>query len=589
MLKLKKGISVGLGIFLAAMFCACGEAHVHVYSDVWQYDETYHWQVPICGDTDEIANKDVHNFVQGVCHLCHYSPNSIAEAEFYNVTYAVDGVGGKIEGENKQRIKNGGDATPVRAIPDEGYLFVMWSDGEINPERQDGNVKENLNLLAVFQPDPDNPDIDDDENFGNDHIEDEDADNEKNGESDEENGLIFTEIKTLTDDTVTGYSVRTGSLSTSDVSIPKEHKEKPVTKIEDNAFMGSGIASISIPASVTKIGHQAFMNCVSLREIEIPDSVLDVGNQAFQGCSSLSKVKLSGQMKGVWYKMFFNCSSLTEIEFPDSIESLGRYAFYNCTSLTKLKFGRGIQKCGAKAFQNCTNLTEVHIVDIKAWCETTFDFFMLALSSTFESNPLFYAQNLYYEDTLLEDLEIPEGTKMINSYAFINCRSLKHVKIPGSVKIIGKMVFQDCQELETVEFSEGLISMQYSVFGRCYKLKEVAFPDSLETMGSDPDAIEKLISNVFYSCKELEKVTLGKGLRNFEFCLCSSCPKLADIYYNGTESQWRALDLGKSWLNDCAELVTVHCVGSGTEIRYRQEWVVQNYTRFPCYFEQKQA
>lgn len=585
-----KAFSVVLGACMGFLFCACEkqEAHVHIYSDEWAYDENYHWQVPLCTDTDEIANKGPHNYVGGVCHLCGYSPNAGAEEEYYTVRYAVDGIGGSISGQTQQRVKNGGDASPVEAIPSEGFLFVMWSDGEIDPKRQDLNVKKDLSLLASFEPDPENPDIDDDENFGNDHEDekDEEEDNEQGGESDEENGLIFTEIKTLTDDTVTGYSVKQAANTGTNVVIPKKHKDLPVLKIEDNAFSNnSWIKTVSIPDTVTKIGNQSFMNCFSLQEVEIPDSVLDVGTQCFQGCSSLTNVKLSEQMEGVWYKMFFNCTSLQAIELPDSVQSVGRYAFYKCP-IKSVKFGKGIKKCGAKSFQECRSLERVEISDIKGWCEATFDYFMLALSSTFESNPLYYAHNLYYEGELVEDLVIPDGTALINSYAFINCKSLKTVKIPSSVKIMGKMVFSDCSELEEVEFSEGLISMQYSNFMRCYKLKKVTFPDSLESMGIDPEAMEKLYNYIFFDCDELTEITLGKGLKDFEFLLCAGSKKLANITFRGSEEQWRALERPKGWLSGCAEVVTVHCEESNKDITYRAAWVVEGSLRYLDYLEE---
>lgn len=585
-----KILSVALGVCMSFLFCACEkkEAHVHIYSEEWEYDENYHWQIPLCSDTDEVANKGPHNYVGGVCHLCGYSPNADQKEKYYTVTYAVDGVGGSIRGQTQQRIQSGGDASSVEAVPSEGFLFVMWSDGEIEPKRQDLNVTKNLNLLALFEPDPENPDIDDDETYGNDHENetgDEEADNEKNGVSDEENGLIFTEIRTLTDDTVTGYSVKQAEHTGENVVIPKEHKGLPVLKIEDYAFLdNSEMKKVSIPDSVTKIGNQSFMQCYQLQKVEIPDSVLDVGTQCFQNCVRLESVKLSNQMKGVWYKMFFNCSVLQQIELPDSVESIGRYAFYRCP-LTYIKFGTGIKKCGAKCFQYCKNLQGVDISDIKGWCEMTFDFFALALSSTFESNPLYYAHNLYYKGELVEDLVIPEGTGMINSYAFINCTSIKRVKIPSSVKIMGKMVFSGCSELEEVEFAEGLISMQYSVFMRCYKLKKVTFPDSLESMGIDPEAMEKLYSYIFFDCDELTEITLGKGLKHFEFLLCGGCQKFENIYFRGTEEQWRALERPKGWLTGCAEVVTVHCEGSNKNIFYRSTWVVEGSLKYLDYLE----
>ena len=69
----------------------------------------------------------------------------------------------------------------------------------------------------------------------------------------------------------------------------------------------SGLASIEIPNSVTKIGDEAFIGCSSLTSIEIPNSVTSIGNNAFEGCSGL-----------------------TSIEIPNSVTSIESNAFYGC-------------------------------------------------------------------------------------------------------------------------------------------------------------------------------------------------------------------------------------------------------------------
>ena len=46
----------------------------------------------------------------------------------------------------------------------------------------------------------------------------------------------------------------------------------------------SGLTSITIPNSITRIGEGAFEDCSGLTSITIPNSVTDVGFVAFQGC-----------------------------------------------------------------------------------------------------------------------------------------------------------------------------------------------------------------------------------------------------------------------------------------------------------------
>ena len=74
-------------------------------------------------------------------------------AEFVLNTYTLlytAGENGSLEGNTHQTVDHGSDGTPVEAIPDEGYHFLVWSDeAEENP-RTDTNVTDDLNVTAHF-------------------------------------------------------------------------------------------------------------------------------------------------------------------------------------------------------------------------------------------------------------------------------------------------------------------------------------------------------------------------------------------------------------------------------------------------------
>ncbi|MBQ2239705.1 MAG: leucine-rich repeat domain-containing protein, partial [Alistipes sp.] len=61
--------------------------------------------------------------------------------------------------------------------------------------------------------------------------------------------------------------------------------------IGDLAFEGcSSLTSITIPESVTIIGHGAFYGCSSLTSITIGNGVTSIGEWAFEDCSSLTSI-----------------------------------------------------------------------------------------------------------------------------------------------------------------------------------------------------------------------------------------------------------------------------------------------------------
>ncbi len=72
----------------------------------------------------------------------------------YNVEKNVGGtltsgdVTGKTSIKFEDLTKN--DSVTVKAVPNEGYEFVKWSDGNTSPTRTDKNFKQNVNVTAMF-------------------------------------------------------------------------------------------------------------------------------------------------------------------------------------------------------------------------------------------------------------------------------------------------------------------------------------------------------------------------------------------------------------------------------------------------------
>ncbi len=85
----------------------------------------------------------------------------------YEVVYTA-GQGGSIRGEAEQSVTPGGATAAVRAIADDGWMFIGWDDGETSPERSDANIHSDMLIKAIFEkidgtaPDEDDSDSADD-------------------------------------------------------------------------------------------------------------------------------------------------------------------------------------------------------------------------------------------------------------------------------------------------------------------------------------------------------------------------------------------------------------------------------------------
>ena len=305
-----------------------------------------------------------------------------------------------------------------------------------------------------------------------------------------------------------------------------------VTSIGENAFDGcQRLTSITIPNSVTSIGERAFSRCFDLTSITIPNSVTSIGANAFWNCSGLS-------------------SGLTSITIPNSVTSIGR-----------------------SAFDLDDYLKDVHISDLKAWCEI--DFYDI------KANPLYYAQELYINDNLIDNLEIPSSVTSISQYAFsgykgltsvnipnsvtsieehafYNCKNLKSVEIPNSVTVIKASTFLGCSSLSSINLPNSINIIYSGAFEGCTSLTSVTIPNSVSVIGDDdkyhigafqycsglksiiiPNSVKFIGCNSFANCRNLEKV----------YCYAEYVPKAYDDTFENSEIEYSTLFVPEASLN----------------------------------------
>ena len=341
---------------------------------------------------------------------------------------------------------------------------------------------------------------------------------------------------------------------TGDIVIPKQVTyndiEYSVTSIGYAAFLNCfDLTSVEIPNSVTSIGRGAFYQCSGISSIEIPNSVTSIGELAFAGCVNLASINIPNFITEIGHSTFGLCKNLESIIIPDSVINIADSAFIACSSLTSVTIPNSVTSIGYYAFSMCDNLKNVYITDIEAYCNIKFYDFLYSFYTY--PNPVYYAENLYLNGELIEDLVIPEGIEKISNYLFYNLDHIKSVTIPNSVTSIGSSAFSDCDGLTSVTIGDSVTSIGNSAFSDCNGLTSIEIPNSVTSIGS----------SAFSDCDGLTSVTIGDSVTSIGNSAFYSCNGLTSI-----EIPNSVTSIGSSAFKFCAGLTSVTIGDSVTSI-----------------------
>lgn len=363
--------------------------------------------------------------------------------------------------------------------------------------------------------------------------------------SQSENGFV------IEDGILTSY---TGNAA--DIVIPEG-----VTEIADRVFISrTFIKSVVLPSSLKKIGSFAFCGCTSLVNVSLNEGLEYIGDDAFYGSSfgekntknqiTYGSVTIPSTVTYIGYEAFCNATYLGEVIFSDEgsaaiefgLKDDNNSMFRACSSLKKVTLPQRIKEIPASAFQNCPLLEEV----------------------TFGNATEKIGRLAFNKCPSLEKLDCPASLKIIDDYAFSDCK-LSSVTLNEGLERIGEGAFYGCDfggkndknqiVYEILTIPSTVTYIDYVAFCNCTYLGEVIFSD--EGNKTIEFGLKDGKNSMFMACPNLRKVTLPGRMKTIPGAAFQNCPLLKNVIFgNEVES------IGEIAFNKCTELEELICPSS---------------------------
>lgn len=170
----------------------------------------------------------------------------------------------------------------------------------------------------------------------------------------------------------------------------------------------------------------------------------------------------------------------------------------------------------------------------------------------------------FYGSEHLSELKIAEGVTVIGAYAFQCCPSLRSVILPNTVTTIGARAFSGTivsgkpqTALTEIRIPNSVTSIGENAFFHSF-LTEVTIPSSVVSVGAYAFAQCLLLKTatvqstvmsleMFGSALKLDHLTISQNVKKIQAGALQYCESLSQINYEGTVSQWNAIEKDTNW------------------------------------------
>lgn len=202
-----------------------------------------------------------------------------------------------------------------------------------------------------------------------------------------------------------------------------------VQTIGKYAFAYTNVTSVTIPATCTSIGTEAFGSTWKLKKLTFADGskALTIGARAFEA-NYITSLTLPARITSIGDAAFKASFALTTLVVNANAATLPRSCFEQSAKLTSVTLNGAIQTIGDGAFIMCPNLSYIK------WPTTLRSIGVDAFDGSKLSGAIVF----------------PAGLQTIGNFAFYSCNGLTSVSLPASATSIGKYSFGNCEKITAV-------------------------------------------------------------------------------------------------------------------------------------------
>ena len=305
-----------------------------------------------------------------------------------------------------------------------------------------------------------------------------------------------------------------------------------ITSVGKQAFFGTRLSEVVLPATLLSIGQEAFAGC-NLLSLALPEGLNTLGDNAFAN-GKFMNLRIPNSLTDLPANAFARNWALQGLVLPAGIKTIGENAFLDCDSLSYIIFeGYEPPAMAANAFLECDKVVDVDIawdasrqqaaamkdalaaaglagLPITVWRANPANEPPYPASNPFtldEASGLVTAYNGNLEElTMYWNIWKQDGSSTVSVRGlgpgvFENA-NLKVFHVPHSetFEIIGDRAFKNSQ-LTRVYIFDSVTHIGAEAFAGCSLLTDIKLPDSIQEIGQ----------GAFAGCDSLASLVLPAG------------------------------------------------------------------------------